>query len=151
MSNFDPQNQAADKKQAFLVVNGADVVLLSAPLINLGRKQDNDIVIDSEHISRYHAQIRKINGQYLLLDLESTVGTSVNGKKITQTYLKPGDVISLAGTPIIFGIAAADAEIKISSLGTQYSGSTGPTESADIHSADNYLDLFNTPHKEKKT
>jgi pSer/pThr/pTyr-binding forkhead associated (FHA) protein len=39
----------------------------------------------------------------LIFDLNSTGGTYVNGQRTSQSVLYPGDVISLAGLPIIFG------------------------------------------------
>ena len=144
-NNPSPQDTNYENSQVFLVVDGSQVVLLHQQVINIGRKSDNHIVIDDEHVSRNHAQIRKIQGQYLLLDLESTVGTSVNGESITQVCLRPGDVISLGGTPIIFGVAPMNAKFKPSDLGAHKRGSAGPTESTDILSADKYLDFFKTP------
>jgi pSer/pThr/pTyr-binding forkhead associated (FHA) protein len=54
-------------------------------------------------VSRAHAQIRAIRGQYVLFDLNSTGGTMVNGRRVHQCALKPGDVISLSGVPLIYG------------------------------------------------
>jgi pSer/pThr/pTyr-binding forkhead associated (FHA) protein len=39
----------------------------------------------------------------MIFDLNSTGGTFVNGKRVTQSMLYPGDVISLAGVPLIYG------------------------------------------------
>jgi len=137
--------------QAFLVVDGSRVVMVDKPVINLGRKKDNHIVIDNEHISRYHAQIRTIRGRYVIMDLNSTVGTSVNGKRIEQTFLKAGDVISLGGVPIIFGQTDPNTNIEAHSHGHVNHVDSGPTESTDIHSADKYLDYFKTSDNESPT
>jgi hypothetical protein len=88
---------------AFLIVNGTDTFPLRLPVINLGRRLSNHVIINDVRVSRAHAQLRAVRGRYVLFDLNSSGGTFVNGLRITQQTLKPGDVISLAGVPIIYG------------------------------------------------
>ncbi len=88
---------------AFLIVEGVKVFPLTAPVINIGRRLDNQLVIDDPRVSRNHSQLRAIKGRYVLFDLNSTGGTFVNGQRINQSVLYPGDVISLAGVALIFG------------------------------------------------
>jgi pSer/pThr/pTyr-binding forkhead associated (FHA) protein len=140
-----PKSERGSDQVSFLIVDGSRVVPIDKPVINIGRKADNHIVIDNEHISRYHAQIRRIKDRFVILDLNSTVGTSVNGERIEQVFLNPGDVISLGGVPVIFGqgVSRADFEsLAPDSLGV---GDSKPTENTEIKKADEYLDLFNTP------
>jgi hypothetical protein len=102
----NPDGVIADEtipKNAFLIIGGVRVFPLSQPVINIGRRMDNNLVIDDPRVSRYHAQIRAIKGRYVIFDLNSTGGTYVNGQRTNQTVLYPGDVISLAGLPVIFG------------------------------------------------
>ena len=61
------------------------------------------MVIKDQRISRLHAQIRLVNGKFIIFDLDSSGGTMVNNQKIHQATLHSGDVISLAGVPLIFG------------------------------------------------
>jgi len=129
------------KKIAFLIVNGKHAVSLERSVTTIGRKSDNHVVIKDPHVSRYHAQIRNIKGRYLVMDLESTVGTSVNGKKISQTFLKEGDIVSVGGTPLLFGVGAPNIPLEYPQTGPQ-SISTGPTDTIAIDDADAYLDLF---------
>jgi hypothetical protein len=88
---------------AFLIVNGMDVFPLNENVVNIGRRPDNHLVIDDARISRLHAQLRLVRGRFMVFDLESTGGTFVNGRRISQYTLRPGDVISLAGVPVVFG------------------------------------------------
>ncbi|MBI4761627.1 MAG: FHA domain-containing protein [Chloroflexota bacterium] len=90
-------------ENAFLIVEGVKVFPLKEPVINVGRRLENHLVIDDPRISRNHAQLRAINGRYVIFDLNSTGGTFVNGQRTSQTVLYPGDVISLAGVALIFG------------------------------------------------
>lgn len=99
---------------AFLLVGGDRVYTLTEPVINIGRRVDNHLVIDDNRVSRLHAQLRFINDKYVIFDLDSTSGTFVNDNMIQQHTLETGDVISLAGVPLVFGqdeaISSASSE-----------------------------------------
>jgi hypothetical protein len=88
---------------AYLIVNGVENFPLNLPVINIGRRPDNHLVINDPRVSRSHAQIRAIRGRFVVFDLNSSGGTYVNSQAITQQALSPGDVISLAGVSLIFG------------------------------------------------
>jgi len=90
-------------ENAYLIIEGIKLFALSAPVINIGRRLDNTLVIDDPRVSRNHAQLRAIQGRYVIFDLNSTGGTFVNGRRAGQGVLYPGDVISLAGVMLIFG------------------------------------------------
>jgi pSer/pThr/pTyr-binding forkhead associated (FHA) protein len=88
---------------AFLIVNGTHIYSLTQTVVNIGRRPDNQLVIDDGRISRVHAQLRAIKGRYVIFDLDSLGGTFVNDQRVHQCLLYPGDVISLAGVPLVFG------------------------------------------------
>jgi hypothetical protein len=90
-------------RNAFLIVNGTLIFLLDQPVINIGRRADNHLVIDDARISRTHAQVRLVQGRFAIFDLGSTGGTWVNGSRIHQQTLQSGDVISLSGVPLVYG------------------------------------------------
>ncbi len=90
-------------EDAFVIVDGIRVIPLTQPIVNIGRRVENTLVIDDPRVSRTHAQLRAINGRYIIFDLNSTGGTFINGERVTQSILYPGDVISLAGADLIYG------------------------------------------------
>jgi hypothetical protein len=98
-----PEEQNKIPDNAFLIVEGVKVFPLKLPVINIGRRLDNQLVIDDPRVSRNHAQLRAIKGRFVVFDLNSTGGTFVNAQRASQTVLYPGDVISLAGVALIFG------------------------------------------------
>ena len=98
-----PEPDAANAPRAFLIVDGERTIVLSKPVIGLGRRFDNDIVVDDTRVSRAHAQLRLRFGRYVVYDLGSTGGTFVNGVKVDECVLRAGDVISLGGIPLIYG------------------------------------------------
>jgi hypothetical protein len=95
--------QAAVPRHAFLIVEGNKIFPLDQSVVNIGRRVDNHLSIEDPRISRLHAQLRAIDGHYTVFDLNSTGGTFVNGERVKKVRLKPGDVISLAGIPLVFG------------------------------------------------
>lgn len=80
---------------------------LEKRITTIGREMDNDLVLQNSLISRYHAEIRYEESQYVIHDLGSTGGTSVNGEKIQTHILFSGDTIQLAHDQIIFLLATA--------------------------------------------
>jgi hypothetical protein len=62
----------------------------------LGRKE-TDIILPDPMVSKTHAAIQVVNGKLLLIDLNSTNGTTVNGQKIKQQEIAAGDIIGIAG------------------------------------------------------
>ena len=88
---------------AFLIVDGMSIFHCDRNIINIGRRADNHLVLKDKRVSRKHAQIRTVNGRYVIFDLNSTGGTYLNGIRINQEILRPGDVISLSGLPLVYG------------------------------------------------
>ncbi len=88
---------------AFLIIEGVQHFLLDHPIINIGRHEDNQIVLNSVRVSRAHAQIRARYGRFMLFDLGSKSGTLVHGIPIKQHILRPGDVITIADIHLVYG------------------------------------------------
>jgi hypothetical protein len=101
--NVENEESENIPENAFLIVEGVKVHPLTESVVNIGRRLENQLVIDDPRVSRNHAQLRAIKGRFVLFDLNSTGGTFVNGQRTSQTVLYPGDVISLAGVALIFG------------------------------------------------
>lgn len=100
-----PPPEASDRPPpgAFLIVEGKRHFPLTLPLIRIGRRHDNDLILSDPHVSRKHAEVRLLAGRYVLVDLDSTGGTYVNGRQIKQHILDPGDVVSIAVVQLIYG------------------------------------------------
>lgn len=70
--------------------------------LRIGRSSKNDLVLPSKKVSSNHALIKRIGKKYLLTDLESTNGTIINGSRITEVYIKKGDVFIAGNFAIEF-------------------------------------------------
>ena len=66
-------------------------------VIRVGRANDNDVVLYSAVVSRYHVQIKPLENNWCLANLGSN-GTFINGQKIKKIILKNGMVIRLASS-----------------------------------------------------
>ncbi|MFQ5812802.1 MAG: FHA domain-containing protein [Anaerolineae bacterium] len=65
--------------------------------VTIGRGEDCDVVLMERQVSRHHAQIRRLDSQYVLEDLGSRNGTYVNGREVTEPcVLQDGDEIQIA-------------------------------------------------------
>jgi len=93
--------------KAFLIVNGLTTFPLTDPVVNIGRDPCNQLHLEDLRVSRMHAQLRLVDGRFVIFDLDSKGGTFVNGVAVSTRALSPGDVILLAGVPLVYGLEAA--------------------------------------------
>ena len=101
--NNDATLEAIRAADAFLIVQGRQHVALDRPIIRIGRRVDNDIVLDSSSISRQHAQIRWRQRYFVLYDVSNHSRTYVNGSPTQEHILRPGDVIALSDIFLVYG------------------------------------------------
>jgi pSer/pThr/pTyr-binding forkhead associated (FHA) protein len=82
----------------------AGVTLLRTPSgrLRIGRQPDNDVVLDDPLISRRHAELRRGPQGWQLVDLDSSNGTFLNGRRVNSATLAPGDVIGLGHSDFRF-------------------------------------------------
>jgi DNA-binding SARP family transcriptional activator len=78
------------------------VVFLADGTTVIGRDHDARVRLVDGRVSRRHAEIVASDGQYVLRDLGSTNGSSVNGQPVTQQPLADGDVLSIGGVQLRF-------------------------------------------------
>ncbi len=102
-TSYAAVDEQALAARPFLILEGQRHVALVSPTVDLGRSLDNDIIVDDARVSRKHAQLRRRYGRYVIYDLDSTGGTTVNSYPVQECALEAGDVISLAGVEIIYG------------------------------------------------
>ncbi|MCX5859143.1 MAG: FHA domain-containing protein, partial [Proteobacteria bacterium] len=69
---------------------------------NIGRLPESDLCLPEIPVSRKHCQIRREENSYILADLESLNGTTLNGEKINTAELRDGDVIQVGNSTLIF-------------------------------------------------
>lgn len=88
---------------------------LARDMISIGRDRGNEICLHDTEISRRHAEIRIRDGEFFLVDLQSSNGCFVNQQRVTECQLTHGDRLQLGHTLMIFThTAAAPASRPIS-------------------------------------
>jgi hypothetical protein len=70
----------------------------------IGRGPDNELVLDTKHISRYHAVLLAGPAYTSIEDLNSTNGVFVNGKRVSRQALKDGDRVTVGRTQFRFSV-----------------------------------------------
>ena len=102
---------------------------LNAETTILGRRTDCTLRIQTSDVSRQHCQLVIKDDGLLVKDLGSSNGTYVNGKRVAETSLSPGDRLTVG--PVVFvvqidgqpaNIEPADAEIEESAAPTPLTG-----------------------------
>lgn len=90
----------------FQVIEGLEAgrVYRDVPVpLTIGREEDNDIQLNDERVSRFHAKIQNDSGRMILTDLDSTNGTRVNGHPVRLRVLRPGDLIMMGRCVLLVG------------------------------------------------
>ncbi|MCB9555728.1 MAG: sigma 54-interacting transcriptional regulator [Deltaproteobacteria bacterium] len=80
-------------------------------VITIGAMEDNDLVVNDETVSRYHAKVQQTTDGYLLVDENSTNGTFINRVRIKEAFLKPGCTIQIGQVEAKFDFA--DERVQI--------------------------------------
>ena len=68
----------------------------------IGRSRECDITLDDPNVSRRHAEIRRENGAFWIVDLKSTNGIEVNGERVERARLNHSDTILIGKTELTF-------------------------------------------------
>ena len=90
-----PKDFMAEQRGRGYIAHEGKRTLLSGERMTIGRSRDCEIVIDDPNVSRRHAEVRKTIEGWLVVDLGSTNGVKVNGRRVHEEVLRPGDKITL--------------------------------------------------------
>ncbi len=72
--------------------------------LTIGAADDNDVVLDDAYLSGHHAKIEARDGVWILKDLNSTNGLSVNKSRVMTKCLVHGDIIQIGGSTLVFAL-----------------------------------------------
>jgi hypothetical protein len=97
------EERARSRAETVLLVLGGKRMVVGPAGATLGRSRKCDIVVDDPNVSREHAEVRPRGGSWVLRDLGSTNGSSINGRRTDGAeVLKPGDEIELGTSTMTF-------------------------------------------------
>jgi pSer/pThr/pTyr-binding forkhead associated (FHA) protein len=76
---------------------------IRVPVVNLGRAEYNDIVLVDDSVSTVHAKLQRREGVWVVVDLESTNGTFVDGERVEgEAPIAPGALLRFGGIGMLF-------------------------------------------------
>ncbi|MDD5599027.1 MAG: FHA domain-containing protein [Victivallaceae bacterium] len=94
-------------------VRNGERLKLSGDRFRIGRETDNDIVLETEGVSRYHAELIKDGGDWILKDLGSTNGCKVNDQTVDgEKTLAEGDLVALGDQEFRIGDEKNEPEVR---------------------------------------
>jgi hypothetical protein len=94
---------AGGSSMASIVLPSGQRISLNQGTVTVGRLPECTISVNDSNISRQHAEMRQGGGGYVVVDLNSTNGTLVNGVRISgEQRLNDGDIISFGSTHVRF-------------------------------------------------
>jgi pSer/pThr/pTyr-binding forkhead associated (FHA) protein len=90
-----------------LTLTFKDITLGDYPLqrghsLTIGRRENNDVIIENLAVSSHHAKIDSVADGFVLVDLKSKNGSFVNEQLINSHWLKNGDIISIGKHSLVF-------------------------------------------------
>jgi Protein of unknown function (DUF3662)/Inner membrane component of T3SS, cytoplasmic domain len=96
-----PLEPVLDRRQALLVGEGRRHALRGDRAL-VGRSRECDVVISDPNVSRRHIELRRGERRWAAVDLGSTNGMKVNGRRVSHAELEPGDRITIGVTELTF-------------------------------------------------
>ena len=102
---------------------------IKTPVVNIGRADYNDLVLPDESVSTTHAKLQRREGVWVLVDLDSTNGTFVDGERIK------GEAPLAPGATVRFGDVSAVFEPTDDSAGVSKGGGTRMIEQMKVPAA----------------
>ena len=101
-------------------LGGGDLVPLLKKSLLVGRRESCDIVLRFANVSAHHCQLTLNGGYWFIKDLKSRNGVRVNGARISEKRISPGDIISVAKHQYEFQYSPVDL------------GAVGPPPADDV-------------------
>jgi hypothetical protein len=98
-----PLEPELDRRQALLISEGRRHPLSGARIL-VGRSRECDVVVSDPNVSRRHIELRRGERGWTAVDLGSTNGMKVNGRRLGHAELGPGDRITIGVTDLTFDL-----------------------------------------------
>lgn len=92
----------AEHAGATLTVGGHTIAITNDRAV-IGRSRDCDVMLDDVNSSRRHCEVVRGRKGWEVVDLGSTNGTEINGRRVGRGPLADGDRITVGGSEIVFG------------------------------------------------
>jgi pSer/pThr/pTyr-binding forkhead associated (FHA) protein len=81
--------------QHLLSLTDGPSILIDKPILLFGRHEECDVQLNSKKVSRRHCVLAQVNDYLVIRDLGSTNGVRVNGERVAEGRLRPGDELQI--------------------------------------------------------
>ena len=85
-----------------LIDENGERLIITEQKLSIGRDTESTMQVVDVEVSRNHAEIRLLNTSFVLIDLQSTNGTFVNGQRVQEHTLQNFDQIKIGSTILLF-------------------------------------------------
>ncbi|HLX20062.1 MAG TPA: DUF3662 and FHA domain-containing protein [Gaiellaceae bacterium] len=96
-----PAEPSVEREVAVLSWNGQRLRVDKRRVV-LGRSRECDVQVEDANVSRRHAELRQEGTSFWIVDLDSTNGVEVNGRRVKRAKLEPGDSFTIGSTDVAF-------------------------------------------------
>jgi pSer/pThr/pTyr-binding forkhead associated (FHA) protein len=96
-----PAELGVGREVVEIEMNGRRIPVVKRRMV-LGRSRECDIQVEDPNVSRRHAEIRQEGATYWMVDLDSTNGIEVRGKRQKRVKLENGAKVTLGSTDLVF-------------------------------------------------
>jgi len=90
-----PSDESAPPRGRGMLAFDGKRTVLTGERMTIGRSRECHVVIDDANVSRKHAEVHRTIEGWMVVDLGSTNGIKVNGRRVHEAVLAPGDTITL--------------------------------------------------------
>ncbi len=95
----------------FTLEDGQEIIVPLLEVVSLGSENGNDVVVDDVEVSARHAEVlKKEDGSYEVIDLNSASGTMVNGERVQRQIIRNGDKIGFGPLLGVFQVEEEPSE-----------------------------------------
>jgi len=98
----EPSEESHEERHSAVVTVGGRRHELDGDRAVIGRSKDCDIQISDPNVSRRHAEIRREGDSFVLVDLDSTNGIEVDGRRVKRLELEDGSRFTIGSTEAVF-------------------------------------------------
>jgi pSer/pThr/pTyr-binding forkhead associated (FHA) protein len=96
-----PEELGVEREQVVLTWDGRRQEIERRRVL-IGRSKECDVQLEDPNVSRRHAELRQEGASYWIVDLDSTNGIEVNGRRLKRSKLEDGDRIVIGETEVTF-------------------------------------------------
>src|SRR6266404_4353536 len=98
----EPEEHAELQREVAVLSWNGRTMRVGKRSVVLGRSRECDIQVEDSNVSRRHAELRQEGSAYWIVDLDSTNGLEIGGRRVKRAKLEPGATFTIGSTEVMF-------------------------------------------------